>query len=118
MSELKITNLYKRYGNIEILKDVNLDIKSGEFIVFVGPSGCGKSTLLKLISGLLPPTTGEIHEVPGVLIKPTSARTHTLTWKKGGKERVLGAWAAGELDETLAAITAAPVVAESEQDAA
>ena len=46
MSDLKITNLYKRYGNVEILKDVNLDIKSGEFIVFVGPSGCGKSTLL------------------------------------------------------------------------
>jgi multiple sugar transport system ATP-binding protein len=52
MSDLKITNLYKRYGNVEILKDVNLDIKSGEFIVFVGPSGCGKSTLLRTISGL------------------------------------------------------------------
>ncbi|HWV01288.1 MAG TPA: ABC transporter ATP-binding protein [Devosia sp.] len=52
MSDLKISNLYKRYGNIEILKDVNLDIKSGEFIVFVGPSGCGKSTLLRCISGL------------------------------------------------------------------
>jgi multiple sugar transport system ATP-binding protein len=52
MSDLRITNLYKRYGNVEILKDVNLDIKSGEFIVFVGPSGCGKSTLLRCISGL------------------------------------------------------------------
>jgi len=52
VSDLKISNLYKRYGNIEILKDVNLDIKSGEFIVFVGPSGCGKSTLLRCISGL------------------------------------------------------------------
>src|SRR5687767_13687755 len=52
MSDLKITNLYKRYGSVEILKDVNLDIKSGEFIVFVGPSGCGKSTLLRCISGL------------------------------------------------------------------
>ena len=52
MSDLKITNLYKRYGSVEILKDVNLEIKSGEFIVFVGPSGCGKSTLLRCISGL------------------------------------------------------------------
>ncbi|RUT31226.1 ATP-binding cassette domain-containing protein [Arsenicitalea aurantiaca] len=52
MSDLKITNLYKRYGAVEILKDVNLDIASGEFIVFVGPSGCGKSTLLRCISGL------------------------------------------------------------------
>jgi multiple sugar transport system ATP-binding protein len=52
MSDLRISNLYKRYGSIEILKDVNLEIKSGEFIVFVGPSGCGKSTLLRCISGL------------------------------------------------------------------
>ena len=52
MSDLKITNLHKRYGQVEILKDVNLEIKSGEFIVFVGPSGCGKSTLLRCISGL------------------------------------------------------------------
>ena len=52
MSDLKISNLYKRYGSVEVLKDVNLEIRSGEFIVFVGPSGCGKSTLLRCISGL------------------------------------------------------------------
>jgi multiple sugar transport system ATP-binding protein len=52
LSQLQITHLYKRYGNVEILKDINLDIKSGEFIVFVGPSGCGKSTLLRCIAGL------------------------------------------------------------------
>ncbi len=52
MSSLKISGLYKRFGAADILKDVNLDIKSGEFIVFVGPSGCGKSTLLRCISGL------------------------------------------------------------------
>ena len=64
MSDLKITNLYKRYGNVEILKDVNLDIKSGEFIVFVGPSGCGKSTLLRCISGLETITSGSL-EIDG-----------------------------------------------------
>jgi multiple sugar transport system ATP-binding protein len=58
MSDLKISNLYKKYGNVAILKDVNLDIKSGEFIVFVGPSGCGKSTLLRCISGLETITSG------------------------------------------------------------
>jgi multiple sugar transport system ATP-binding protein len=52
VSSLKISGLYKRFGAADILKDVNLDIKSGEFIVFVGPSGCGKSTLLRCISGL------------------------------------------------------------------
>ncbi|HHG90204.1 MAG TPA: ABC transporter ATP-binding protein [Devosia sp.] len=60
MTDLKITNLYKAYGKVEVLKDINLDIKSGEFIVFVGPSGCGKSTLLRCISGLEDITSGEL----------------------------------------------------------
>jgi multiple sugar transport system ATP-binding protein len=64
MSDLKISNLYKKYGNVEILKDVNLDIRSGEFIVFVGPSGCGKSTLLRCISGLETITSGTL-EIDG-----------------------------------------------------
>jgi multiple sugar transport system ATP-binding protein len=67
MSDLKITNLYKRYGTIEILKDVNLDIKSGEFIVFVGPSGCGKSTLLRCISGLETISSGTL-EIDGRVV--------------------------------------------------
>ncbi|TIX86698.1 ABC transporter ATP-binding protein [Rhizobium sp. P44RR-XXIV] len=52
MADVKISNLYKRYGAVEVLKNINLDIKSGEFVAFVGPSGCGKSTLLRCISGL------------------------------------------------------------------
>jgi multiple sugar transport system ATP-binding protein len=67
MSDLKITNLYKRYGAIEILKDVNLDIRSGEFIVFVGPSGCGKSTLLRCISGLETISAGTL-EIDGRVV--------------------------------------------------
>ena len=67
MSDLKITNLYKRYGSVEVLKDVNLDIKSGEFIVFVGPSGCGKSTLLRCISGLETITSGTL-EIDGRVV--------------------------------------------------
>ncbi len=51
MADIKLTNLNKSYGAIHIIKDVNLDIKSGEFIVFVGPSGCGKSTLLRVHLG-------------------------------------------------------------------
>jgi multiple sugar transport system ATP-binding protein len=60
VSDLKISNLHKRYGNVEILKDVNLEIASGEFVVFVGPSGCGKSTLLRCISGLETITSGTL----------------------------------------------------------
>ena len=60
MADIKMTNLNKSYGAVHILKDVNLDIKSGEFMVFVGPSGCGKSTLLRSISGLETITSGEL----------------------------------------------------------
>jgi alpha-glucoside transport system ATP-binding protein len=53
MTELKLTGVEKSYGGkITVLRDVNLDIKTGELIVFVGPSGCGKSTLLRMIAGL------------------------------------------------------------------
>ena len=52
MASLQITDLVKRYGSVEVLKGIDLDIESGEFVVFVGPSGCGKSTLLRCISGL------------------------------------------------------------------
>jgi len=67
MSDLKITNLYKSYGQVEVLKDINLDIKSGEFVVFVGPSGCGKSTLLRTISGLETITSGTL-EIGGRVV--------------------------------------------------
>jgi multiple sugar transport system ATP-binding protein len=60
VSSLKITNVNKSYGNVHILKDINLDIESGEFVVFVGPSGCGKSTLLRCISGLESISAGTI----------------------------------------------------------
>jgi multiple sugar transport system ATP-binding protein len=60
MADIKLTNLNKSYGSIHILKDVSLDIKSGEFMVFVGPSGCGKSTLLRSICGLESITSGQL----------------------------------------------------------
>ena len=60
MSFLKIQNLRKSYGSLEILKDINLEIEEGGFLVLVGPSGCGKSTLLNTIAGLEPITSGDI----------------------------------------------------------
>ena len=60
MADIKLTKLNKSYGSVHILKDVDLDIKSGEFIVFVGPSGCGKSTLLRSICGLESITSGTL----------------------------------------------------------
>jgi multiple sugar transport system ATP-binding protein len=52
MSDLKITNLHKRYGTVHAVKGIDLEVASGEFTVLVGPSGCGKSTLLRCIAGL------------------------------------------------------------------
>lgn len=60
MANLTIKNLKKSYGEVEILKGINLDIKDHEFVVFVGPSGCGKSTLLRSIAGLEEVTSGQI----------------------------------------------------------
>jgi len=58
---IQITNLSKKYENgFEVLKEISLNIKKGEFLVIVGPSGCGKSTLLKLIAGLEEIDKGEI----------------------------------------------------------
>ncbi len=67
MADLKINNLYKKYGTVEVLKNINLDIKSGEFIVFVGPSGCGKSTLLRCICGLEEISSGTL-EIDGRIV--------------------------------------------------
>ena len=60
MSNLQLKNLRKSFGSVDVIKGVDLDIKSGEFMVFVGPSGCGKSTLLRLISGLEDITSGDM----------------------------------------------------------
>jgi multiple sugar transport system ATP-binding protein len=60
MSFLSIQHLNKSYGQVPILKDVNLEIEEGGFLVLVGPSGCGKSTLLNTIAGLEPITSGDI----------------------------------------------------------
>ncbi|MCA8884688.1 MAG: ATP-binding cassette domain-containing protein, partial [Rhodobacteraceae bacterium] len=52
MTDLKLTEVAKAYGEVKVLSGINLDIAQGELIVFVGPSGCGKSTLLRMIAGL------------------------------------------------------------------
>ena len=60
MGFLEINQLHKDYGAVEVLKDINLSIDEGGFLVLVGPSGCGKSTLLYAIAGLEAVTRGEI----------------------------------------------------------
>ncbi len=57
---LEVKNLFKNYGSVEILKDINVAIEKGDFLVLVGPSGCGKSTLLNCIAGLEEITAGDV----------------------------------------------------------
>jgi lactose/L-arabinose transport system ATP-binding protein len=64
MSELKLRGVYKTFGAVKVIKGIDLDIKSREFVVFVGPSGSGKSTLLRMIAGLESITAGEL-EIDG-----------------------------------------------------
>lgn len=60
MAQVELKNVNKSFGPVHVIKDVDLEINKGEFVVFVGPSGCGKSTLLRLIAGLETLTSGEI----------------------------------------------------------
>ncbi|MEY3287731.1 MAG: hypothetical protein RL500_2461 [Pseudomonadota bacterium] len=60
MADVKLVNVEKAYGTTRILHGINLEIRDGEFMVFVGPSGCGKSTLLRSIAGLEEITGGDL----------------------------------------------------------
>ena len=61
MAAVTLNNIVKRYDQNTIIHGIDLEIRDGEFIVFVGPSGCGKSTLLRMIAGLEDITDGELH---------------------------------------------------------
>jgi len=74
---LEINNLFKSYGTVEILKDINVAIEPGDFLVLVGPSGCGKSTLLNCIAGLEPISGGKL-SIGGQDMTRPSRRTSPL----------------------------------------
>ena len=77
MSTLELKSIYKSYGPVEIVKDVNLTVHDQEFIVLVGPSGCGKSTLLRMIAGLEEITDGEL-SIDGELMNDVEADARGL----------------------------------------
>jgi spermidine/putrescine transport system ATP-binding protein len=59
--EIRIEGVNKNFGNFQVLKDINLDIKAGEFFSLLGPSGCGKTTLLRIIAGFEYPDEGLVY---------------------------------------------------------
>jgi len=75
MTDLKLSAVEKAYGKVKVLSDIDLEIKTGELVVFVGPSGCGKSTLLRMIAGL-ERITGGMLEIDGMRVNdmPPSQR--------------------------------------------
>ena len=70
MTALRLTGVSKSFGAATVLRDIDLAVDVGEFVVFVGPSGCGKSTLLRVIAGLEDATTGTI-EINGMRVNDT-----------------------------------------------
>ncbi len=61
MARVQFEHVYKRFGKVEVVHDINLDIKDKEFLVLVGPSGCGKSTCLRMVAGLEEASEGDIY---------------------------------------------------------
>jgi len=77
MARMELQSVRKAYEGLEVLRDIDLDIADGEFIVLVGPSGCGKSTLLRMIAGLEPITGGEFR-IDGVRMNEVPPRDRDI----------------------------------------
>ncbi len=77
MAQLSLRNIVKRFGDIEAVRGINLDIADEELLVLVGPSGCGKSTTLRLIAGLEELTSGEIY-IGGDLVNDLPPRDRDI----------------------------------------
>ncbi|MDC0611728.1 sn-glycerol-3-phosphate ABC transporter ATP-binding protein UgpC [Vibrio sp.] len=78
MSRIDLKQVEKRYGDVEVLRNINLNIEEGEFVVLVGPSGCGKSTLLRSIAGLEDVTDGNI-EIGGKIMNDIAPKDRDIS---------------------------------------
>jgi multiple sugar transport system ATP-binding protein len=77
MATLSVSRLYKRFGSVEVLKGIDLEARTGEFVALVGPSGCGKSTLLAMIAGLETVSEGEIR-IDGRLVNSVAPKDRDI----------------------------------------
>jgi arginine/lysine/histidine transport system ATP-binding protein len=79
---IRVDNLHKNFGNLEVLKGVSLEVKKGEVLVIIGPSGSGKSTILRCINLLEEPTKGDIY-IEGEKINDKKADINKIRQKVG-----------------------------------
>ena len=77
MAALSIRNLYKKFGPVEVLRGIDLEIDSGDFTVLVGPSGCGKSTLLNIVAGLEKASSGDV-EIGGTVVNDVAPKDRDI----------------------------------------
>jgi NitT/TauT family transport system ATP-binding protein len=104
MSELRIEHVSKRFGDVEALRAVTIDVAAGEFVSIVGPSGCGKTTLMRIIAGLEMPDSGAVLvngkpvKGPGIDRGFVFQSDSLLPWKTIWQNTILGLKLNGRLD--------------------
>ncbi|HEX7419503.1 MAG TPA: ABC transporter ATP-binding protein [Thermoanaerobaculia bacterium] len=74
--------LNMHFGNVDVLRDVNLDVREGEFVCILGPSGCGKSTLLNIVAGFITPSAGDV-SIDGVPVAGPDSRRIFVFQERG-----------------------------------
>ncbi len=77
MARVEFRNVVKRFGDVEVIPDMNLAIDDGEFVALLGPSGCGKSTSLFLLAGIYLPSSGELR-FDGHVVNEVEARDRNV----------------------------------------
>jgi len=83
MTAVSLRHISRRFGDHVAVRDLNLDIESGEMVAFLGPSGCGKTTTLRMITGLIEPSSGDIlFDGESVLSTPTERRGAVMVFQK------------------------------------
>ncbi|WP_044896359.1 ABC transporter ATP-binding protein [Bacillus alveayuensis] len=105
MQTIEVQGVYKSFGSLKVLENINLTIEKGEFAAIVGPSGCGKSTLLRMVAGLETPDEGAVQTDGELIRKPSPRRMmifqeHALyPWLTVGKNVEMGLELAGVAKE-------------------
>lgn len=104
-SKVVVSGLTKRFGKLEVLRAIDVDIANGEFISLIGPSGCGKTTFLRIIAGLEQASSGEVRLDSRVVREPGADRgfvfqnDNLLPWRTVFENGILGLEIAGRVGD-------------------